>query len=116
MKNSLKISSFYLAGQQEDEKVAGGGAEGAQGPGESGEASVEEHERPDVGRNEPLKTSGASAKMQRVSTVPFRFDIPQNGPESLRAWEKKISSPSHQRVQLLCAQLGGDTKPSVYSH
>lgn len=43
------MSSFQLAGQQEDEEVAGGGAEGSQGPGESGEAGVEEHERPDVG-------------------------------------------------------------------
>lgn len=51
---SFNISCLYLAGQQEDEEVAGGGAESAQGPGESGEASVEEHERPDVGRNQPL--------------------------------------------------------------
>lgn len=36
-------------GEQEDEEVAGGGAESAEGSGKGCEEGVEEHERPHVG-------------------------------------------------------------------
>lgn len=43
-----------LPGQQEDEEVSGGRAAGPPGPGEAAAQGAEEHERPRLGRDQPL--------------------------------------------------------------
>lgn len=48
--------SFFLSGQQEDEENAGGGAASEEGAGEDRQESFEEHERPDLGRDQPLRS------------------------------------------------------------
>lgn len=57
---SLLPFHFFLclasSGQQEDEEDAGGGAASEERAGEDCQESFEEHERPDLGRDEPLRS------------------------------------------------------------
>lgn len=53
---NAKPNIFPPVGQQEDEEDAGGGAASEERAGEDCQASFKEHERPDLGRDEPLRS------------------------------------------------------------
>lgn len=51
-------TSFFCAtGQQEDAQDAGGGAAGEEGAGAGDQEGPEEHERPHLGRDQPLRSA-----------------------------------------------------------
>lgn len=50
-------TSFCATGQQEDAQDAGGGAAGEEGAGAGGQEGPEEHERPHLGRDQPLRST-----------------------------------------------------------
>lgn len=59
---------FCLTGKQEDEEVAGGGAESPQGSGKGREEGAEEHEWPHMGWDESLRTWCAGSPPKALKT------------------------------------------------
>lgn len=61
-------ASFCTTGQQEDAQDAGGGAAGEEGAGAGGQEGPEEHERPHLGRDQPLRSASVRLHVRARST------------------------------------------------
>lgn len=80
------------SGQQEDEADAGGGAAGPEGAGEDRPEGSEEHERPDVGRDQPVRL-GAFLRRRRKRAVFSPHSVPNCGPRRHQNQDLKAVTP-----------------------
>lgn len=104
-------ASFCATGQQEDAQDAGGGAAGEEGAGAGGQEGPEEHERPHLGRDQPLRS--ATGPQTHASTF---WTGQLSG--ALALWRETGSRPSSQPrlVRPLSWQAGQEKKQKKKTH
>lgn len=111
-------SSFCATGQQEDAQDAGGGATGEEGAGAGGQESPEEHERPHLGRDQPLRSASVRAPGPQTHASTF-WTGQLSGVLALRSETGSRPSSQPRLVKPLSCQAGQKNKethllPTLY--